>query len=275
MEREIHPDLKPAEKTCRISVSLPESVFRTLDAMVDEQGFDSRSQAIAEMISARRAELDQEVGSQVMAGTITLFYDMSKGSVRKELLQLQQLHIDEVISSQSVLLKNNHILEVLVVQGPAPKLKEIANQFITRKGVRTGKLTLASQIMPPIHPLPEEEEDQGDAVPRIMTPTSPEAILYSQTIRGGGMWSKIISRGKTLRLTDMEGGANVSMLLYHAHERTERYNMPDTLKGQHIFFLTAPYCLHSDMGRVFLFYHRGYEWLARYCVRMHQRRNRS
>lgn len=65
------------------------------------------------------------------------------------------------------------------------------------------------------------------------------------------MWSKVISRGKTLRLTDLEGGANVGMLLYNAHERLERYNMPDTLKGQQIFYLTAPYCLHSDMGRVF------------------------
>jgi uncharacterized protein len=40
------------------------------------------------------------------------------------------------------------------------------------------------------------------------------------------------------------------MLLYNALERTERYNMPDTLKGQHIFHLRAPYCLHSDMGRL-------------------------
>lgn len=54
-----------------------------------------------------------------------------------------------------------------------------------------------------------------------------------------------------MRLTDLEGGANVGMLLYHAHERHERYNMPDTLKGQHIFYLRAPYCLHSDMGRLF------------------------
>jgi hypothetical protein len=27
--------------------------------------------------------------------------------------------------------------------------------------------------------------------------------------------------------------------------------MPDTLKGQHIFYLRAPYCVHSDMGRLF------------------------
>jgi uncharacterized protein len=64
------------------------------------------------------------------------------------------------------------------------------------------------------------------------------------------MWSAVVSRHKRLRLTDLDGGANVSMLLYNAAERSERYNMPDTLKGQHIFYLRAPYCLHSDMGRL-------------------------
>jgi urea carboxylase-associated protein 2 len=64
------------------------------------------------------------------------------------------------------------------------------------------------------------------------------------------MWSAVLSRGKSLRLTDLEGGANVGMLLYHARIPCERYNMPDTLKGQHIFYLKASYCLHSDMGRL-------------------------
>lgn len=74
--------------------------------------------------------------------------------------------------------------------------------------------------------------------------------FYEKTLTGAGMWSGVISRGKRLRLTDVEGGANVPMLLYNALERNERYNMPDTLKGQHIFYLRAPYCLHSDMGRL-------------------------
>jgi len=78
-----------------------------------------------------------------------------------------------------------------------------------------------------------------------------EQPLYSITLNGAGMWSRIIGRCKRLRLTTLEAGANVGMMLYHASERThERYNMPDTLKGQHIFYLRAPYCLHSDMGRL-------------------------
>ena len=60
----------------------------------------------------------------------------------------------------------------------------------------------------------------------------------------------MISRGKTLRLTALEAGANVGLLLYNADVPAERYNLPDTLKGQHIFYLRHPYCLHSDMGRL-------------------------
>lgn len=74
--------------------------------------------------------------------------------------------------------------------------------------------------------------------------------LYEKTVIGGGMWSQVIGRGKRLRLTDLEGGTNVSMLLYNADQLTERYNMPDTLKGQHVFYLTSELCLHSDMGRI-------------------------
>lgn len=80
---------------------------------------------------------------------------------------------------------------------------------------------------------------------------STENPIYEKTISGGGMWSQVIGRGKRLRMTDLEGGANASMLLYNAEQLTERYNMPDTLKGQHVFYLTSPLCLHSDMGRIF------------------------
>jgi urea carboxylase-associated protein 2 len=80
--------------------------------------------------------------------------------------------------------------------------------------------------------------------------TTPGAPIFTRTLTHSGMWSGVVGRGKTLRLTDLEGGANVGVLLYHADVPSERYNMPDTLKGQHIFHLRHPYCLHSDMGRL-------------------------
>jgi uncharacterized protein len=64
------------------------------------------------------------------------------------------------------------------------------------------------------------------------------------------MWSRVLRRGHTLELTDVEGGACVAALFYNADDLCERYNMPDTLKAQHIARLTTGAVLYSDMGRV-------------------------
>ncbi|MEE3650103.1 MULTISPECIES: urea amidolyase associated protein UAAP1 [unclassified Brenneria] len=76
------------------------------------------------------------------------------------------------------------------------------------------------------------------------------ANLYEETVPGGGHTSFILKRGQVLRITDIEGGANVSLLLLNARQPSERLNLPDTLKGQHTAKLTAGHCLYSDMGRV-------------------------
>ena len=73
---------------------------------------------------------------------------------------------------------------------------------------------------------------------------------YEETLPGGGHTSFVMKKGQLLRLTDIEGGANVSLMLLNADEKSERLNLPDTLKGQHTAKLTAGHCLYSDMGRV-------------------------
>ncbi|MEM9257749.1 MAG: urea amidolyase associated protein UAAP1 [Pseudomonadota bacterium] len=78
-----------------------------------------------------------------------------------------------------------------------------------------------------------------------------ESKEYTTHIKTGGHWSLILRRGTYLKLTDVDGGANVGMLFYNPENLLERYNAPDTLKCQHTFKLTAGNCLYSDMGRVF------------------------
>ncbi|GLK88076.1 urea amidolyase associated protein UAAP1 [Pseudomonas turukhanskensis] len=74
--------------------------------------------------------------------------------------------------------------------------------------------------------------------------------LYEETVPGGGHTSFVLKRGQLLRITDIEGGANVSLMLLNAAEKSERLNLPDSLKGQHTAKLTVGHCLYSDMGRV-------------------------
>ena len=74
--------------------------------------------------------------------------------------------------------------------------------------------------------------------------------LVDEPLRGGQMWSRVLKRGQVLRVTDIEGGASVAALLFNADRPLERYNMPDTLKAQHIARITSGNVLYSDMGRV-------------------------
>ena len=74
---------------------------------------------------------------------------------------------------------------------------------------------------------------------------------YTTQLPGASHWSLTMRRGTQMRLTDIEGGANVGMLFYNPQNLLERYNAPDTLKCQHTFKLTRGNCLYSDMGRIF------------------------
>ncbi len=74
---------------------------------------------------------------------------------------------------------------------------------------------------------------------------------YTTTIDGASHWSVIIRKGMQLKITDLNGGANVGMIFYNPTLLSEKFNAPDTLKCQHTFKLTRGNCLYSEMGRVF------------------------
>jgi len=75
-------------------------------------------------------------------------------------------------------------------------------------------------------------------------------ILWDETVQPGATWSHVLKRGTALRMTDLEGGANAAAIFYNFECPVERYNMPDTLKAQHIARLTTGFVLYSDMGRI-------------------------
>lgn len=145
------PKNRRTDTVQRISISLPDDVFRSLDEMVQERGLENRSKAIAEMIrhfAEKRKEID---GDPVMAGMISLIYDEEKGRLVQRLFELERQFLDEVISSMHVQLEDNHRMEVLIVQGPVHVLQEITDRILACHGVKSCKLTLSDIIIPQVH----------------------------------------------------------------------------------------------------------------------------
>lgn len=144
------------KKVSRISISLAESLLVQLDTMVAEKGFENRSQGLASMIHHFLTEHKSVDDNEVMSGTINIVYDYSVPGLQKQLLELQHQHIDEVISSLHVNLMHSQTMEVILVQGPGNRLQEIADKMQVLRGVISSKLQVAASVIPPLHPLPNE-----------------------------------------------------------------------------------------------------------------------
>jgi len=76
------------------------------------------------------------------------------------------------------------------------------------------------------------------------------SILWEETLPGSSTWSHVLKRGSALRLEALEDHCNVAAIFLNADNLSERLNLPDTLKAQHIARLTTGAVLYSDMGRI-------------------------
>lgn len=79
-----------------------------------------------------------------------------------------------------------------------------------------------------------------------------EGLIWEETIAAGGYASRQLSRGSRLKLEDLKGDANVSLLVFNAERPVERLNVADTVKVQWNAYLGEGRLLLSDMGRVML-----------------------
>ena len=156
---------RPSEPSslARLSMSLPAELFRKLDMMVTERQLPSRSQLMAELI--RHALAAHEAFTrpdEMLAGTITLVYRGERGRVRHQLAQTQAHYLKEVISSQHVFLEDDQSLEVLLVQGPAARLKDLSDALRRVRGVQQLELVTTTALLPQLYE-PEVDAPQGAA----------------------------------------------------------------------------------------------------------------
>lgn len=136
-------------KLTRISITVPEDTVTSLDQKIVEEHYESRSQAIVDMIN-RHLIHHYTTENSVMVGTLTLLYRRDAGNIRVYLSDLQQQFLEQVISSLHIQLDDQKILEVILLQGKSNTLRQISQQFIALKGVIKGHLELMDAVMPPL-----------------------------------------------------------------------------------------------------------------------------
>ncbi|MCM8819480.1 MAG: nickel-responsive transcriptional regulator NikR [Candidatus Omnitrophica bacterium] len=127
----------------RFGVSLDENLLKDLDNFVKEHKFSNRSQAISFFI---RKNLVEEVcnKNKKVWGVLVLIYNHHKRELVNRSLEIQHNFSHIIISTQHVHLDHNNCLEIIVLSGKTSTLKKFSDKLISLKGIKYGKLLMAS-----------------------------------------------------------------------------------------------------------------------------------
>jgi CopG family nickel-responsive transcriptional regulator len=128
----------------RIGVSLEKELLTKFDKLIVKQGYQSRSEAIRDLV--RRQLSDEQVGdpkAKAVAAVI-LVYDHHSTKLMEKLTGLQHSHLLQTISAMHIHLDEHECLEVVVLRGRIGEIKKTAENIISIKGVKLGRINFVA-----------------------------------------------------------------------------------------------------------------------------------
>jgi len=131
------------KKLVRFGVSFDRHLLDAFDQQIERRKYASRSEALRDLI--RDNLVEQEWGeNKETVGTITFVYDHHVRDLTSKLTDIQHDYHGKILSGMHVHLDHDHCLEVLVVRGKGAEIRKVADALISVKGVKHGKLTMAT-----------------------------------------------------------------------------------------------------------------------------------
>ena len=124
----------------RFGVSIPQGLMEAFDRRIRAKGYSNRSEAIRDLMREYLVAGEWDRDDGIVVGTITVVYSHGTPELTHVLTELQHRFHGAVSCSTHVHLDEHNCLEVIVVKGRAKAVQEIADQLISTRGVKHGKL---------------------------------------------------------------------------------------------------------------------------------------
>ena len=128
----------------RTGISLDSELLARFDRVIRKKGYKNRSEAIRDLVRDYAVAEDVEEDRTVV-GTLTLVYDHHRPKLSEQLLEVQHHAQAKVLAATHVHLDHNNCLEVVLMKGRSSQVRHIADQILTLRGVKHGKLVLTCQ----------------------------------------------------------------------------------------------------------------------------------
>ncbi len=131
-------------KTIRFGVSLDSDLLQKFDELCEERCYQTRSEAIRDLIRNTLVQREWEDTDNELAGTLSLVYDHHQSDLAQRLTEIQHDAHGVILSTLHVHLDHDNCLEVIVLRGPGNEIRDLAQRLISTKGVKHGKLGLTT-----------------------------------------------------------------------------------------------------------------------------------
>jgi CopG family nickel-responsive transcriptional regulator len=124
----------------RITITIDDDLLATVDAMVAQRGYTSRSEAFRDLV--RESQTRQpagEAGEQSVA-TLTYVYDHATRDLARRITQAHHDRHDLAVASMRVHLDHDSLLESSVLRGRSRDVAAFADSVASQRGVRFARL---------------------------------------------------------------------------------------------------------------------------------------
>ncbi len=128
----------------RIGVSVDKKLLSMFDKLIAKQGYQSRSEAIRDLV---RQQLSSERLSNPKAkgvAVVLLVYDHHSTRLMEKITSLQHSHLLQTISAMHIHLDEHDCLEVVVLRGRVGEIKRTAENIVSLKGVKLGRINFVA-----------------------------------------------------------------------------------------------------------------------------------
>ncbi len=127
----------------RFGISMEAQLLQKFDRLINQRGYENRSEAIRDLVRNALLEHSWEKDEQIVAGTILLFYDHHQRNLLEELTQAQHEMHDNILATTHFHLDHSSCLELIIVKGKAKDIQQLSHKLTSLKGVQYGNFTVA------------------------------------------------------------------------------------------------------------------------------------
>lgn len=126
----------------RVTISLEESLAEAFDGLITGQGYESRSEAVRDLVRKAIAERRDAAAEGDCVGNLSYVYNHHTRALAQRLTEISHQHHDLVVATFHVHLDHEHCLESMMLKGRTARVRALADAIRAERGVRFGELNL-------------------------------------------------------------------------------------------------------------------------------------